>query len=289
MVILTPLSLIDTLFNTIMRVSLRGIRACFEEKTKQVPPAIHTVSTEEVEEENGPHTFKTIQDILEKENSIDSVISPSTTYYVSGVNVPVYENPTIEFDSQIGMMSYGEAILVHEARGRFFRITQDGLSGWVLRDDCVDRASLVYPEFRVGQEHSVDHPYTAHVRAIIKDEFGVGHSEFALQAGEYVLYKLWRKGIHVVWPTTRPRVPGVWHTILKGVQGVHIGVTPKTGSVMEYMINSDVGHVAYVEAVFPDDTISISEANFPDSGIYSERTLNKEEWKILKPLFIQLT
>lgn len=284
---LTPLSLIDRLFDTILRVSLRGVRACVEEQSKTV---LHeTPVREEESEEGAQHTFKTIQDILKKESSSDSLLAQSTTYYVSGIKAPMYENPTIEFDTQIGVIPYGEAIQMHEARGRFFRITWNGLSGWVLRDDCVDRASLVYPEFRVGQEHSVDHPHTAHVRSIIGDEFGVGYSEFPLQAGEYVLYKLWRKGIHVTWPHVRPRVPGLWHTILKGTQGIHVGVTPKTGAIMEYMINSDVGHVAYVEAVFPDDTISISEANYPDSGIYNERTFTKDEWKALKPLFIQFS
>lgn len=54
------------------------------------------------------------------------------------------------------------------------------------------------------------------------------------------------------------------------------------------MMSDEVGHVAYVEAVFPDDTITISEVNFPDSGIYNERSLLKEEWKSLKPVFIQI-
>ena len=144
----------------------------------------------------------------------------------------------------------------------------------------------VYPEFRIGQENSVDHPNTAHVRAILGDTFSIGRSEFPLQAGEYALYRLWKKGIRIEWPTIRPRVPGLWHKILKGTPKIHVGVTPKAGSIMEYMLNNDVGHLAYVEAVFPDNTIAISEVNFPDSGIYNERELTKEEWKELRPVFI---
>jgi hypothetical protein len=189
----------------------------------------------------------------------------------------------------IATISYGEMFMVLEPRGRFFRVLWNGKEGWVLREDLVDRAVNVYPQFVKGEENPVDHSNTAHIRAILGDPFGLSRSEFALQAGEYVLYKLWRKGLRIEWPDIRPRVPGLWHKILKGSEKVHVGVTPRVGSVMEYMLNEDIGHLAYVEAVFPDDTITISEANFPDSGIYNERELKREEWRELKPVFIQVT
>lgn len=283
-------TVIDRVFDAMLQFSLRCIRA-FKKATTE--PALDNVPLEEnVEEEIEevvPYTFKTVQDILKTDTYAPPRAFEHTTYYASTHALSVYENPTIEFDTQVGSIPYGEVLVVHEARGRFFRATGGGCTGWVLRDDCSDRTNRVYPEFRVGEEHSVDHPHTAQVRAIIGDEFGVGQSEFPLQAGEYVLYKLWRKGIRITWPPVRPRVPGLWHTILKGAPRVHMGVFPKTGAVMEYMLNDDVGHVAYVEVVFPDDTMSISEAHFPDSGIYNERTLTKEEWKTLKPIFIQFS
>ncbi|MCR4286353.1 MAG: hypothetical protein NUW00_05660, partial [Candidatus Kaiserbacteria bacterium] len=74
-----------------------------------------------------------------------------------------------------------------------------------------------------------------------------------------------------------------------GVPHVHVGVVPKMGSIMEYISDADTGHLAFVEAVFPDDTISVSEVNFPDSGIYNERELSKDEWKELKPVFIAVS
>jgi hypothetical protein len=209
--------------------------------------------------------------------------------YAGNIQVPVYKNPTIEFDTKIGDIPYGEMVMMLEPRGRFSRVVWNEVEGWVLREDLVDRAARVYPEFMIGQENSVDHPNTVHVRAILGDVFGIGRSEFSLQAGEYVLYRLWKKGIRIVWPQTEsPRVPGLWHKILKGVSGIHIGVTPKVGSIMEYMFNDDIGHLAYVEAVFPDNTITISEVNYPDAGIYNEREITKEEWRELKPVFISV-
>jgi hypothetical protein len=176
--------------------------------------------------------------------------------------------------------------MMFEARGRFYRVTWGEYEGWVLREDVVDRAIRVYPDFIIGQENSVDHPNTAHVRTILQDIFGLGRSEFALQSGEYVLYRLWKRGIRLEWPDVRPRVPGLWHKILKGRPGIHIGMTPRVGSIMECMIDNDMGHLAYVEAVFPDMTITISEVNYPDSGIYNERELQKDAWKEMKPVFI---
>lgn len=213
----------------------------------------------------------------------------NTIMYADNIRVPVYKNPTIEFDAQIGEIPYGEMIIVLEPKGRFYRIMWNTIEGWALREDIADRAIRVFPEFTIGEENSVDHPNTVHLRAIINDVFGLGRSEFPLQAGEYVLYRLWKKGIQIVWPSLRPRVPGVWHKILKGSSNVRIGVTPKIGALMEYMITPEMGHLAFVEALFPDDTITISEANFPDLGIYNERVLTKEEWKELHPVFMTVS
>lgn len=236
-------------------------------------------------------TFRSVQEVITgniEEKISRSLVGKNTLVYIRGVSVPIYKNPTIEFDTQIGTIPYGEMAMMLEPRGRFIKIVWNTIEGWVLRDEVVDRAAHIYPEFIVGEENSVDHPNTAHVRAILGDIFGIGHSEFALQAGEYVLYKLWRKNIRIEWPAVRPRVPGLWHKILRGIPRIQMGVSPKVGSVMEYMLTNDMGHLAYVEAVFPDNTIAISEVNYPDSGIYNERQLTKEEWKELRPVFIQL-
>ena len=42
---------------------------------------------------------------------------------------------------------------------------------------------------------------------------------------------------------------------------------------------NEIGHVAFVEEVYPDGSIRISEANWPRNGIYNERVLTVAEWK----------
>ncbi|QQR64469.1 CHAP domain-containing protein [Candidatus Kaiserbacteria bacterium] len=315
---------IDTVYAWMMRLSLRVVNSVLETyapRTKVETQKDTVLSDAVTMHEKVTSTFKTMKDVLyaypkrmlagrevvsevyqdspvvtalkkavahtEVQTIDEGVrIQKNTVMYVRSVRVPIFKNPTIEFDGQIGEVSFGEMVIVLEPRGRFYHIMWNTIEGWVLKEDIADRALRVYPVFVIGEENGVDHPNTAHTRAILRDVFGIARSEFALQSGEYVLYRLWRKGRHIVWPEIRPRVPGVWHTILRGSRQIHIGVMPKVGAVMEYMLSSEMGHVAYVEAVFPDHTITISEANFPDGGIYNERVLTKEEWKELHPVFM---
>lgn len=318
---------IDTVYAWMMRLSLRVVNSVLETyapRTKVETQKDTVLSDAVTMHEKVTSTFKTMKDVLgayPKRMFAERVIAPevhhdspvvtalkkavaqtesktveegvriqkNTVMYASSVRVPVFKNPTIEFDGQIGEVPFGDMVIVLEPRGRFYRIMWNTIEGWVLKEDIADRALRVYPVFVIGEENGVDHPNTAHTRAILGDIFGLGRSEFALQSGEYVLYRLWRKGRHIVWPEIRPRMPGVWHTILRGSRQIHIGVMPKVGDVMEYMISPEMGHVAYVEAVFPEHTITISEVNFPEAGIYNERVLTKDEWKELHPVFMTVS
>ncbi len=279
---------IDRIYEVVISASVWCVERCiafFSPATPKENVAPTEVASPDSDHESETPTFKAINEIIE---TTTPRIEKNTVMYAQSVRVPVYKNPTIEYDAQIGEVPYGEMVIVLEPKGRFYHIMWGTTEGWVLREDIADRAMRVHPEFAIGKENTVDHPNTAHVRAIIGDAFGLAQSEFPLQAGEYVLYKLWKRGKRIAWPEARPRVPGVWHKILRGVQNIHVGVVPKREAIMEYMIEQDVGHVAYVEAVYPDDTITISEANYPDSGTYNERELTKDEWKNLKPLFIHV-
>ncbi len=237
--------------------------------------------TEEVQ------TFRTLSTLIDERVHTDTLTH--TVAYVSSARAPLFGSPSKDFDTVITALPYGAMAMVLEEKGRFVRIAQDGITGWMLKEDLADRAAYVYPEFVVGEKNDAEDPNTLRVRACIKDEFFGGESEAVLQAGEYVLYKLMRKGQSINWPPTRPRKPGEWHIILRGAPGIYIGIAPKSQSIMEYSLPNGVGQLAYVEAVFPDERITFTEVNNPDHGIYSERTLTKEEWQVLNPVFIQTT
>lgn len=282
-------SIVDALYETFIRFTIRCITVYYPEVPVSNSETI-TDSKDTETEALPPTTFRTVSDILKQEAIPEvSELAKNAVMYARDIAVPVYRNPTIEFDAQTGSIPYGEMVMVLEPKGRFFRIIWNGLEGWIRKEDVADRAAHVYPEFKIQEENSIDHPNTARVRALLGDPFHAKYTDLPLQAGEYVLYKLWRKGKRIEWPKTRdPRVPGLWHRILRGVPRIHMSVMPKVDAVMEYMMHDDVGHLAYVDAVFPDDAISISEVNYPDGGIYNERVLTKEEWKELRPTFISV-
>lgn len=278
--------MIDTAYDMVMTVSTRFVRAVF---------ALYGITEEADRSVYVPAKRVTVASPASRHDAASVVAAPQrtihgkhTVMYALAHETPLYKDPTIDFDSRIATIPYGELVLVMEPQGRFYRIVWEDHEGWVLKDDLADRAGRVYPEFIQGQENSVDHANTAHVRALINDAFGLGRSEFPLQAGEYVLYKLMRRGIRIEWPETRPRTPGSWHAILRGLPGVYVSVLPKQGTIMEYTEEHGIGHLAYVEAVFPDGTITISEANYPHGGIYNERSLSKETWRSLRPVFIEV-
>jgi hypothetical protein len=254
-------------------------------ETTEVPQSEDPIPGEG--EEEGPVTFKRVGSIIQKLTENED-LSHTVAFIASG-NTPLFAGPTKAFDTVITTLPYGSMVMVMEEKGRFSKVSQNGLIGYVLRDELRARAAHVFPEFIVGTPNEHDSSNTLRVRACIKDAFFGGEIEADLQAGEYVLYMLSRKNQGINWPPTRPRTPGLWHTILRGIPGIHVGITPKTGSILEYTLHNDMGHLAYVEAVFPDNRISLSEVNYPDHGIYHERTLTKEEWQALNPIFIQVS
>lgn len=200
----------------------------------------------------------------------------------------VYEQPVQEFDGVVGILPYGARVKIHTTQGRWAQVSSDHMNGWVLRDDLVDGAHQIEPQFLLGEEYRSGNEETEKLRAIIADEFGGGQLEYPLQDTEYVLYKLKTYGHTIVWPDTRPRLAGRWQRILAGHPGIHIGIHPKTHAVME-VINADgSGHVSFVESVFPDQSILVSEVGVPEEGQYNEHILPYPEWRELRPIFIEI-
>jgi hypothetical protein len=287
---------VDTLYDAIVAFSVRVVRAYVYADEglyiKDEPVREELVASTFVTELPAPAQVITLEAPKEVVSVSDAQKTPLTrgmVMYVGGVGVSLYKNPTIEFDAEITRIPFGAMVVAGEPKGRFYPVTWGNLQGWVLQDCLADRATHIYPVFTIGEENLVDMPNTTQVRAIIQDEFGLGRSEFPLQAGEYVTYRLWKRGMEIVWPDVRPRMPGNWHRILKGVSGVHVSTVPKVGAIMEYISDEEIGYLAYVDAVFPDESIAVSEVNNPDSGVYTETQLPKSVWKELRPVFIEVT
>ena len=201
---------------------------------------------------------------------------------------PRYTAPQQEFDGIVERVPYGVAVTVVGYRGRYASVLRGGHTGWILKDDLAPDKSTVWPQFVVRHEYLASEPDTIKLRAIIEDVFGAGESDLPLQAGEYIMFRLLSEHRTIVWPQTRPRVPGMWQSILRGVPGIHSTIMPKTDSIMEWSTEYGEGRLAYVEAVSPDNTISLTLVGLHEAGQYETLTLTESEWRELRPVFIEV-
>lgn len=208
--------------------------------------------------------------------------------YAYSSDTYLYALPTRSFDGVIRHIAYGDSFQLLGTQGKWCNIEHDGVRGWVHRDDITENSIELKPQFVSGEFYEAAHPSTRKLRTFIDDAFHAASLDLPLQNVEYVCFIMKERGRNISWPPVRPRIAGTWQRILKGIPGVHMGVRPKTGAVMEYVHENNTGQVAFVDSVYPDEGITISEVGHTTEGVYSERTLSKEEWKELRPIFIQV-
>ncbi len=229
-----------------------------------------------------------VQEPVSVVRNLEEAIAPAGSYYFAGEGErTLYMHPTVTFDGAVKVVPYGEKVLVHSLEGRFASVTIGSRSGWMLKDVLYSESDRVLPQFVVGSTYGSDSTETKKLRFAINDEFLGGAVRAPLSASEYVTYRLWKAGKQLPWGETRPRLPGSWQRLLKGAAGIYSGVSPKTGSVMEYL-DDEVAALAFVDAVAPDETIRISMIAEDDDSRYLEQELSKDSWRELRPVFISV-
>lgn len=250
-------------------------------------PEAHLVPSKDVEVLFLEHTPATLSD------SSTKTFQKNTVMYTSSLVTPLRSEPGVVGDTVYAMLPYGSMVMVLETQGMWAQVAHGTQTGWVYVDDLEDRAAHVYPSFHIGEKNTADDPATIRVRALLNDEFGAGEVGLPLQPEEYVIYKLLRKGIKISWPAIRPRTPGTWSGILYPQENVEVQAEPVPGALMEYRISKEdekiLGHLAFVEAVFPDQSIQISEVGFGEEGTYNERVLVADEWRALNAAFLSFS
>lgn len=210
-----------------------------------------------------------------------------TQYFIGEAQTDMYQDPVVSFDAALGRLVYGDMVQVIKLGGRWAHVRIAEKEGWILKDALRDKAADVFPLFVPEVFYDADNTETVKLRMCIADMFKGDASSSPLSDTEYVSYKLFKKGKQIPWGDYRPRLAGTWQTRLKGKPGIHIGIRPKNESIMEY-IADDVGHLGFVEAVFPDESIKISGIGLQTEGTFSESMLSKDQWKELRPVFIQV-
>ena len=234
-------------------------------------------------------TVSTAQTVAPDERAHNTLPQKHTVVYCARPQVLLRASRDGAIDTAIATVLYGDMIMVLEADDMYTYVAVGSKRGYMPTEALAQKAADVYPNFIIGAANGPHTTNTVRLRLLIRDEFGASLTQLSLQAHEYVYYKLLRRGTRIRWSDVRPRTPGAWASILGALTGVVMSDTPTVGSVMEYIETGGKAHLAYIEKVFPDQTIKISEADMPDRGIYNERTLTESTWHSLHPAFIVIT
>lgn len=199
-------------------------------------------------------------------------------------------------------MTKGQEVLFID--GPWFRVTKDGKTGWVHADylseenSAQTQATQQTPSFIKGQHNQFNSSTTIAIRKIIGDEFGGGVNKWDLQCTEYAMFCVKTKcNIDIQWPVKSGRDGGKWADIFEQNKKYTVLAEPKVNCVacLTEVRRKDgtltkEGHIAFVEEVFPDGSIKISEANWPGNGIYNDRIISKTDWQSkYKARFVEFT
>jgi len=177
--------------------------------------------------------------------------------------------------------------------GPWVKVKLGNEEGWVHGDYLTEtnpggeKIASDLPNFVTGQTNLADNPNTIKLRKIINDEFGGGRDRDYLNCTEYTQYRVKTKlGTDIKWPVKSGRNGGKWWKIFQDAGLYKIFTEPKPNCAMCFTAGisidpkiNEIGHIAFVEAVFADGSVKVSEANWPRDGIYNERQISKSDWQ----------
>lgn len=250
------------------------------------PPAMNNViSTEKKADER-------VEEVIPE-------LTAKILYINSEIGLRLRSTPEILDDNKVALLEYGREVEKIDENDKWCKIKTGDLVGWVSEyylseeNHFTEQSPIVkesiqdaLPEFKIGVANYADDSNTKKVRQFIKDEFTGGKNGWDLQCTEYAQYKVLQQvNIIIQWPSDRPRHGGFWADIFTKHNMYKVLDNPKTGCTMSFTKGfknpkaQETGHVAFVEKVFDDGSIRISEANWPPPGKYFERTLKPQEWK----------
>jgi hypothetical protein len=219
---------------------------------------------------------------------VSTHLAPVIMYVSDPLGAPRRQTPRLDFDGTIEQLPYGGAVTVTGYQGRYANVFCSGQTGFVEKEAITPEKLAVWPQFSPSMVYLAESLETKKTRWVIDDMFLGGRLLLPLQAGEYIAVRLSEDHRQITWPFTRPRTPGIWQSILRGVPGIHASISPKTASVMEWLNNSGEGALAYVESVSPDLTLTLSAVGVATAGEYTTWTMPALAWRELRPVFIEV-
>lgn len=234
----------------------------------------------------------------EKAGEVIPELTAKTLYVISEIGLRLRSAPEIT-DNKIGLLEYGKAVEKIDEQDKWFKVAAGDLIGWVSayylsetnptqshKPAVKENIQDALPVFKIGVANNADDSNTKKVRSFIQDALTGGQNGWPLQCTEFAQYKVLQQvGVVIQWPNDRPRHGGKWADIFARNGIYKVLDCPKAGCTMSFtkgfknLEAKETGHVAFVEQVFDDGSIKISEANWPPPGKYFERTLTVAEWR----------
>jgi len=205
--------------------------------------------------------------------------------YITAHDVPCLREPIKKFDSVIEKLQYGQEVHVDVVQPPYIHTYSEKCTGWVKQSDVTEDFKQIEPEFTPQAVYDAKHVEVNKLRRFIADQQSGGALNLPLQSSEYVLFKLQAHKQPIDWPKSQPRLPGLWQIILKEKNSVTIGVTPKTGSIIEGVFEG-INFLGFVEIVLPNSTIRVSSVGRRVVGEYLEEELTHAQWGLFQPVFI---
>lgn len=229
------------------------------------------------------------KDLSSKPTGLSEIHPTGQRAYVTEEAVPVLKEPRVRFDTVLGQLPYAEIVGVTAMENGFAHIQTESVSGWVNAEYLSDDKNVLFPQLQPGTVHTAQHENTIKIRKLLRDDLLGGFLRMHLQASEFVLYQMKLSHKQLPWPLDRPRTPGTWHALLRGLSGVTIGVAPRTAAVIEFFGADQAGVIGWVDSVAPDESIKILSVGRFIEGEYRVDTLTSQEWRELRPVFISIT
>jgi hypothetical protein len=226
----------------------------------------------------------------ESATMVVSELYPVSMYVVEEGGAPLFTSARVGFDERLFQVPYGQVVTVQSYEGKYAYVLVHGQVGFIAKDQLTPHKTDVWPALTPKTQYLADTPATIFVRKLLRDPFLAGYLSMPLQPGEYILLRLKQDSLTLPWPdvSTQPRVPGVWHQLLRGIRGIHTTVMPLTDSIMEWIAEDGEGRLAYVEAVLPDRTLRVSAVGMVVEGEYGEITLPESVWREWRPVFMEV-
>lgn len=143
-------------------------------------------------------------------------------------------------------------------------------------------------EFDQGVYYGPNDPITNRVRLLLSGQYQPHELERSLQPNEYIVYYLVQAGIKLP-SQAKTWEAGRWHQHLKGESAVHISITPKKNSIMEFFTAEKEGKMAIVKNVTEDMTIICAGFDLLAKGTFDVCIWSVKDWQEYRPVFINFT